>query len=51
VFGHTHKPFCERLNGTLYLNPGYAGRTRFNLPRTVALLDTAPQLKAEFKPL
>jgi uncharacterized protein len=51
VFGHTHKPFCERLDGTLYLNPGYAGRTRFNLPRTVALLDTGPELKVEFKPL
>lgn len=51
VFGHTHKPFSERINGTLYLNPGSAGRERFNLPRTVAILETGPELKVEFKPL
>jgi uncharacterized protein len=51
VFGHTHKPFCERLDGTLYLNPGYAGRTRFNLPRGVAILETRPELQVQFKPL
>ena len=51
VFGHTHKPFNELINGTLYLNPGSAGRARFNLPRTVAILETRPQLKVEFKNL
>jgi len=51
IFGHTHKPFCESINGILYLNPGYAGRQRFNLPRSVAILETKPDLKAEFKPL
>ena len=38
LFGHTHKPFCERIDGTLFFNPGYAGKQRFELPRTVALL-------------
>jgi len=38
VFGHTHKPFCETVGQTLYFNPGYAGKPRFNLPRTVAIL-------------
>jgi len=38
VFGHTHKPFCKLIDGVLFLNPGYAGKQRFNLPRTVALL-------------
>jgi putative phosphoesterase len=38
VFGHTHKPFCETIGNTLYLNPGYAGRQRFDLPRSVAIL-------------
>ncbi len=38
VFGHTHKPFCETIGSTLYLNPGYAGQQRFELPRTVAIL-------------
>lgn len=38
IFGHTHKPFCETIRGTLFLNPGYAGRPRFHLPRSVAVL-------------
>jgi len=38
VFGHTHRSFCEVIEGTLYLNPGYAGRPRLDLARTVALL-------------
>ncbi len=38
VFGHTHKPFCETLGGMLYLNPGYAGRPKFGLERSAALL-------------
>jgi putative phosphoesterase len=39
MFGHTHKPFAEQFGETLYFNPGYAGRQRFNLPRTVALME------------
>src|SRR5258705_11427176 len=35
VFGHTHKPFCETIGRTLYFNPGYAGKQRFNLTRSV----------------
>jgi predicted phosphodiesterase len=38
VFGHTHKPFCETLEGTLYFNPGYAGKSRFGMERTAAIL-------------
>lgn len=38
VFGHTHKRFCETIGQTLYFNPGYAGKPRFNLPRSVAVL-------------
>ena len=38
VFGHTHKPFCETIGGTLFFNPGYAGKSRFGLERTVAIL-------------
>jgi uncharacterized protein len=38
VFGHTHKPFSEILNGTLFFNPGYAGQSRFGLPRSLAIL-------------
>jgi len=51
VFGHTHKPFSEKIEKTLYLNPGYAGKTRFGLPRTVAILHcdesgVTPEFKA-----
>jgi putative phosphoesterase len=38
LFGHTHKPFNETVDGTLFLNPGYAGKSRFGMARTVALL-------------
>lgn len=37
VFGHTHKPFNKTLHGIWYFNPGYAGRMRFGLERSVAL--------------
>ena len=52
VFGHTHKPFCETIGGTLFLNPGYTGPQRFNLPRTAALLfiDNG-KLRVEHQPL
>jgi len=38
VFGHTHKPFSESIGGTLFFNPGYAGKSRFGLERSVAIL-------------
>ena len=38
VFGHTHKPFSQTIGGTLFFNPGYAGKTRFDMPRSVAIL-------------
>ena len=38
VFGHTHKPFCEEINGVLFFNPGYAGKPKFGAERSVALL-------------
>ena len=49
VFGHSHKPFCETIGNTLYLNPGYAGKPRFTLPRTVAVLTCDDQgMTADF---
>jgi len=38
IFGHSHKRFCETLDGVLYLNPGYAGRPKLGLERSVAIL-------------
>lgn len=39
VFGHTHQKFARQAGAILYLNPGYAGRPRFNLERAVAILE------------
>ena len=39
MFGHTHKPFAQQVGGILYFNPGYAGRQRFELPRSVAVME------------
>ena len=38
VFGHTHQPFAQRIDGVFYFNPGYAGKPRFHLARSVAVL-------------
>ena len=49
VFGHTHKPFCQTFDGTLFLNPGYAGKSRFGLERTVAILHCSKEIiRAEY---
>ena len=38
VFGHTHRPCTERWGNVLLFNPGYGGKQRFNLPRSVGIL-------------
>lgn len=38
VSGHSHRAAVEWRDGALFLNPGYAGRPRFGLPRTAALV-------------
>lgn len=49
VFGHSHKPHQQTIAGTLFLNPGYAGKPRFNLPRSVAILQgDQAQLQVKF---
>jgi uncharacterized protein len=42
VSGHSHVSRIETVRGVLYLNPGSAGRRRFNLPITLATLDVTP---------
>ena len=39
ITGHSHKPCIEWRGEVLYLNPGSAGRRRFKLPVTLALLE------------
>lgn len=41
ICGHTHAPRRTECGGYLFLNPGSAGRRRFSLPLSVALLDVA----------
>jgi uncharacterized protein len=43
VSGHSHVPKIETVGGVLYLNPGSAGRRRFNLPITLATLTVTPE--------
>jgi len=52
VFGHTHKPFCQTIGGALFFNPGYAGKPRLGLTRSVAILDCGEKgFRAEYLPL
>jgi putative phosphoesterase len=49
VFGHTHKPFSESIGGTRFFNPGYAGKSRFGLERSVAILHCGDKgIRAEY---
>ncbi len=41
VFGHSHRTFSEKLHGRLFFNPGSAGKARFGLERSVAILHCA----------
>ncbi len=49
VYGHSHRPLIEKVGSTVVVNPGSAGRRRFSLPVTVALMTLtdkkAPELK------
>ena len=38
VSGHSHKAAVEWRERTLFLNPGAAGKARFGMPRTLALV-------------
>jgi len=39
VSGHSHMPKIATVDGSLYVNPGSAGRRRFKLPITLASLE------------
>jgi len=52
VFGHTHKGFDQTQGGVRFFNPGYAGRPKFNQPRSVAILHVnGTGVEAELIPL
>ncbi|HEY5041286.1 MAG TPA: metallophosphoesterase family protein [Verrucomicrobiae bacterium] len=49
VFGHTHKKFCETMNGVLFFNPGYAGKPKLGSERSLAVLHCDKNgIQAEF---
>jgi putative phosphoesterase len=41
VFGHTHKPFRQMIDGITFFNPGYAGKARFGMERSLAIFHCA----------
>ncbi|PYY71930.1 YfcE family phosphodiesterase [Pseudomonas jessenii] len=43
ITGHSHKPGIDWRGERLFLNPGSAGRRRFTLPVTLALLEVQAQ--------
>ena len=52
VYGHTHKAFCQMITGTLFFNPGYAGKPKHGTERSVAILHCeAKEIRPEFLPL
>jgi len=52
IFGHTHKRFCETIGGILFFNPGYSGKPKFGMERSVAILHCdEKEIRAEFLPL
>jgi uncharacterized protein len=52
VFGHTHKPFSQIIDGTRFFNPGYASKARFGLERSVAILHCSKKgIRPEYFPL
>ena len=52
IFGHTHRPFAETIDGVLFFNPGYAGKPKLGTERSVAILHCDEQgIRHEFIPL
>lgn len=43
VFGHTHRPFWERIGNRWFLNPGYSGLPKPAQERSVVILETGRQ--------
>lgn len=39
IFGHSHLPHHERLDGVVYFNPASAGPRRFDLPVSVGIIE------------
>ncbi|MDB6053925.1 MAG: hypothetical protein JWN25_1448 [Verrucomicrobiales bacterium] len=52
MFGHTHKPYWKKTGNLFFLNPGYAGKSRFGMERSVAIMDIiGGEMRVKFVPL
>jgi putative phosphoesterase len=52
VFGHTHKKYSQVVDGILFFNPGYAGKSKLGAERSVAILHCDETgIRPEFIPL
>ena len=54
IYGHTHKPLIQNFDDfSVTLNPGSAGPRRFDLPVSVAIMETEPGIppRARIVPL
>lgn len=48
IFGHTHHPYNERIDGILFFNPGSAGQKRHGHPLSVGfILASSDQIRGE----
>lgn len=47
VFGHSHKPICERRNNVLFFNPGSATDTVHASYRSIGILELNKEIKAK----
>lgn len=39
IFGHSHRPFQQRLHNVWFINPGYSGKPKFGQSRSVAVME------------
>ena len=46
IYGHSHIPCSEHVNGVLFLNPGAAGKPRFGRRPSLALLELGDEPSA-----
>lgn len=47
IYGHSHIPALERLDGVLFLNSGAAGKPRFGRQPSIALLELGDDVTAQ----
>jgi len=40
IFGHTHRQFAKTFDNVFLFNPGYSGKPRHGVERSVAILET-----------